>query len=238
MRSLLLSVRLARFLGRNGDLATPAESETAVGALEPMFVQPLSLAKRFQDICGASVALCLLSPLMAAVAVAVKVTSPGPIFYKQLRAGRGGKPFYMYKFRTMKVGADSMQKELQEQNEMDGPAFKIKNDPRITSIGRFLRRTSIDELPQLWHVLTGEMSLVGPRAMAWHEAVECQTWQRRRLDVMPGLTGIWQVYGRARVSFTEWMRMDLQYVDTCSPLNDMKLLMKTVPAVLFGEGAY
>ena len=176
---------------------------------------------------------------MITAALAVKFTSRGPVLYKQLRAGHGGQPFWMYKFRTMLVNADELKAQLLTQNEMDGPAFKIKNDPRITSIGRFLRRTSIDELPQLWHVLTGEMSLVGPRAMAWHEFVDCQVWQRRRLDVTPGLTCIWQVYGRARVNFNEWMRMDLQYVDKQQSMaGDLKLIAATVPAVLFGDGAY
>ena len=222
---------------RNGSAARD-ESQVPGGAVESLFVQPMSLAKRTLDIAGAIVAITLAAPIMLAAAAAVKLTSPGPIFYKQLRAGRGAHPFWMFKFRTMQINADALKKQLQDRNEMDGPAFKIKDDPRITPVGRFLRRRSIDELPQLWHVLTGEMSLVGPRAMAWDEAEDCEPWQRRRLDVTPGLTGIWQVYGRARVSFNEWMRMDLQYVDTRTLSSDLTLLAATVPAVLFGEGAY
>ena len=222
---------------RNGSVEHRAPQQH-VGAMESLFVQPMTMAKRTLDIVGAVVALMLAAPIMLVAAVGVKLTSPGPVFYKQLRAGRGNKPFWMYKFRTMQANADSLKRQLLGQNEMDGPAFKIKADPRITSIGRFLRRSSIDELPQLWHVLTGKMSLVGPRAMAWEESEDCQTWQRRRLDVTPGLTGIWQVYGRARVSFNEWMRMDLQYIDTHSLSKDLKLLTATVPAVLLGDGAY
>ncbi len=222
---------------RNGS-AEQRGPEQFVGAMESFFVQPMTLAKRTLDIVGAVVALTLSAPIMLVAAVAVKLTSSGPVFYKQLRAGQGNKPFWMYKFRTMQVDADSLKGQLLDRNEMDGPAFKIKDDPRITSIGRFLRRSSIDELPQLWHVLTGEMSLVGPRAMAWEESEDCEAWQRRRLDVTPGLTGIWQVYGRARVNFNEWMRMDLQYVDTRSMSNDLKVLAATVPAVLLGDGAY
>ena len=214
------------------------ETAATAAALEPLFVQPMTLAKRTLDIIGAIVALTLAAPIMLTAAAAIKITSPGPIFYRQKRAGKGGQPFWMYKFRTMLVNADALKAQLMAQNEMDGPAFKIKHDPRITPIGRFLRRSSIDELPQLWHVLTGEMSLVGPRAMAWHEAEDCAFWQRRRLDVTPGVTGIWQVYGRARVTFNEWMRMDLQYVDSQSMGTDLKVLAATVPAVLFGNGAY
>jgi lipopolysaccharide/colanic/teichoic acid biosynthesis glycosyltransferase len=222
---------------RNGHSRQDA-AEAPIGSLEPFFVQPMTIAKRMLDVFGALVALAFFSPVMVAAALAIKLTSPGPIIYKQLRAGQGRQPFWMFKFRTMRTDADSIKQELMDRNEMDGPAFKIKNDPRITPIGRFLRRSSIDELPQLLHVLSGRMSLVGPRAMAWHESEESSTWQRRRLDVTPGLTGIWQVYGRARVSFDEWMRMDLQYVDTRSMRTDLKVLAATLPAVLSGEGAY
>ena len=143
----------------------------------------------------------------------------------------------MYKFRSMVVDAESLQKALLAQSEQDGPAFKMRNDPRITGIGHFIRKTSIDELPQLWNVLRGDMSLVGPRPLPCHESDACTPWQRRRLDVTPGLTCIWQVYGRSRVTFAEWMRMDLIYGRSRGLLHDLKLLIKTIPAVLFRRGA-
>src|SRR5262249_40417169 len=151
-------------------------------------------------------------PVLLLVALAIKLTSPGPVFFKQLRAGRGNKPFWMYKFRTMHVGADLIKDQLRAQSEQDGPAFKIKNDPRIHKLGRLLRITSLDELPQLWNVLCGDMSLVGPRPLPCQESDGCLGWQRRRLDVTPGLTCIWQVWGRSRVSFNEWVRMDIEYI--------------------------
>jgi lipopolysaccharide/colanic/teichoic acid biosynthesis glycosyltransferase len=193
--------------------------------------------KRVLDILGASAGLILLSPLFALVALIVKLTSPGPIFYSQMRSGHGGKPFRMYKFRSMVVDADAKKQELMAINEQDGPAFKLRNDPRVTKIGRFLRKTSIDELPQLWNVLMGDMTLVGPRAMYCPEMDACTRWQRRRLDVHQGITCIWQVRGRSSVPFDEWMRMDIQYVRARSLLRDLWLLIKTIPAVLFRRGA-
>jgi lipopolysaccharide/colanic/teichoic acid biosynthesis glycosyltransferase len=154
------------------------------------------------------------------------------VFFKQWRSGRGGRPFLCYKFRTMVVDAESRKKQLLARNEQDGPAFKIQDDPRVTPLGRFLRKTSIDELPQFWNVLRGEMSLVGPRPLPCHEAEACRGWLRRRLDATPGLTCIWQVYGRSRVSFAEWVRMDLRYIRSCTLWHDVKLILQTVPAVL------
>jgi lipopolysaccharide/colanic/teichoic acid biosynthesis glycosyltransferase len=149
----------------------------------------------------------------------------------------GGKPFIMYKFRTMVMTAERQQEQLMALNEQQGPVFKIRNDPRITRLGRLLRTTSIDELPQLWNVLKGEMSLVGPRPPLEKEVRQYQRWQRQRLDVTPGLTCIWQVQGRSTIAFTEWMRMDLRYVRSRSILRDIGLLLRTVPAVLFRRGA-
>jgi lipopolysaccharide/colanic/teichoic acid biosynthesis glycosyltransferase len=224
--------------GRHNGSAGQSEPEPRVGALEPLFVQPLTPAKRALDMLGAVVALVLFAPIMLVAAAAVKLTSPGPVFFKQLRAGRGGHPFWMYKFRTMQVGADWLKHQLLDQNELDGPAFKIKDDPRLTSIGRFLRRSSIDEMPQIWNVLKGEMSLVGPRPLPCDETAACFAWQKERLHVTPGLTCIWQVKGRSHVTFDEWMRMDLAYVQNGSFIKDIQILAATVPAVVLGKGAY
>jgi lipopolysaccharide/colanic/teichoic acid biosynthesis glycosyltransferase len=189
------------------------------------------------DVAGAATGIFLLSPVLILVALAVKLTSRGPIFFRQLRTGRGGKPFWIYKFRSMVADAEVRKDDLRQLNEQDGPAFKIKNDPRVTLVGRFLRRTSLDELPQLWNILKGDMSLVGPRPLPCAEADACLGWLRRRLDVTPGLTCIWQVRGRCRVSFADWVRMDLRYVRALSLWQDVKLLIQTVPAVLLRRGA-
>ena len=205
--------------------------------METLFAQALPLWKRCLDVFVSGTALVALLPLFAIVAAAIKYTSRGPVFFAQKRSGLAGRQFSMYKFRSMVVDAEALQKALRAQNEQDGPAFKLRNDPRITGIGHFIRKTSIDELPQLLNVLRGEMSLVGPRPLPCHESDACTAWQRRRLDVTPGLTCIWQVYGRSRVTFTEWMRMDLLYVRSRTLLHDLKLLVSTVPAVLFRRGA-
>jgi lipopolysaccharide/colanic/teichoic acid biosynthesis glycosyltransferase len=210
--------------------------ETA--SVEPLFVQSLPLWKRALDVTGALVGLVLLAPLFAVVAVAIKLTSRGPVFFGQMRSGRGGKPFKMWKFRSMVADAEARKKELQALNEQDGAAFKIKNDPRVTRVGRFLRSTSIDELPQLWNVLRGEMSLVGPRPLPCSETASCAGWQRQRLDATPGLTCIWQVYGRCRVSFADWVRMDVRYIRSRSLWQDVKLLLLTLPVVLLRRGAH
>ncbi|HEX7447209.1 MAG TPA: sugar transferase [Pirellulales bacterium] len=206
--------------------------------LEPLLTQPLPAWKRVLDVLGATAGLTLLSPCMALIALSVKLSSPGPVLFRQRRAGRGGRPFVIYKFRTMTADAESRQRELLVLNEQDGPAFKIKCDPRITRLGRLLRSTSLDELPQLFNVLRGDMSLVGPRPLPCHESDASDGWRRRRLEVTPGLTCIWQVRGRSRVSFDEWMRMDLRYAVSRSLWHDLKLLIQTVWAVLRGTGAH
>jgi lipopolysaccharide/colanic/teichoic acid biosynthesis glycosyltransferase len=206
-------------------------------AMEELFVQRLPLWKRLVDVAGASAGLLLLAPLLALVAVAIKATSPGPALFRQRRLGLGGKPFTMYKFRTMVVAAEQQQEKLMALNEQQGPVFKIRNDPRITPLGRLLRSTSIDELPQLWNVLRGEMSLVGPRPPLDKEVRQYQHWQGRRLDVTPGLTCFWQVEGRSTIGFTEWMRLDIRYIRSRSLRQDIELLLRTVPAVLFRRGA-
>jgi len=202
-----------------------------------LFMQPLPAWKRVIDIVGAGTAIIVLSPLLLAVAAAIKVTSPGPAIFKQKRDTIGGRRFTIYKFRTMSNDAERQKAALRALSEQDGPAFKINKDPRVTRLGRFLRTSSIDELPQLFNVLAGDMTLVGPRAMDSRESDACEQWQRRRLDVTAGLTCIWQVRGRSAVSFAEWMRMDLTYIGSRSLVNDLKLIAETVPAVLLRRGA-
>jgi len=190
------------------------------------------------DILGAVSALLLVGPILLISALAIKLTSPGPVFFRQLRVGKDGKAFYMLKFRSMYKGAEASQAELMQYNETSGPVFKMRNDPRVTPLGRLMRKSSIDELPQLWHVLTGEMSLVGPRPPLPSEVEHYEDWHRRRLEIKPGLTCIWQVCGRSDVSFDERMRMDIEYIEKRSLLLDIKLLLQTIPAVLGGRGAY
>ncbi|MFH1998803.1 MAG: sugar transferase, partial [Planctomycetota bacterium] len=198
----------------------------------------IPLGKRLIDILGASLALILFSPVMLIVAVAIKLTSRGPVIFKQQRVGRGGKPFIFYKFRSMVVDAEAQKGSLADLNEKDGPIFKIRNDPRITKVGRFIRKTSIDELPQLWNVLIGDMSLVGPRPPTIDEIPRYEAWQRRRLELTGGLTCLWQVSGRSNIGFEDWMRMDIEYMEKRSLLYDLSLLMRTPYEVITGRGAH
>lgn len=219
------------------DEGQTGHQEKLVCPMETLFVEPLPLWKRALDVIGALGGLLLLWPIFAVAAVAVKLSSPGPVLFKQQRIGLGGRPFTMYKFRSMVVGAECRKKAFLAANEQDGPVFKIKNDPRLTPVGRFLRSTSIDELPQLWNVLRGDMSLVGPRPPLCEEVVQYDVWHRRRLEVTPGLTCIWQVNGRSEIRFEDWVRMDMEYIRSRSLIHDLKLLIKTVPAVLSRRGA-
>jgi len=193
--------------------------------------------KRLFDILASAVALWLLLPVFPLVALAIKLSSRGPICFKQLRVGLNGKPFHMLKFRSMVADAERLRETLESHNEQSGPVFKIKRDPRITAVGRWMRRYSIDELPQLINVLRGEMSVVGPRPPVPSEVVQYEPWQRRRLSVRPGLTCIWQVSGRNQISFEQWMYMDLEYIDHWSLIRDFNLIFRTVPAVMTGRGA-
>ena len=196
------------------------------------------LLKRALDIAGSAALLMLLAPLLALIAIAVKLTSAGPILFRQVRSGAHGRPFVMFKFRSMCNGAEALLAQLAGANEMSGPVFKMRNDPRLTPLGRFLRRTSFDELPQLWNVLKGEMSLVGPRPPVPAEVVRYEPWQRRRLSMKPGLTCLWQVSGRSEIAdFENWMKLDLEYIDRWSLALDMRILAKTLPAVVTGRGA-
>ncbi len=194
------------------------------------------MCKGLIDRIGAIIGIVLAAPIMLAVAIAIKLDSPGPILFKQTRSGLNGKRFPLYKFRTMCTDAEKRKAELAAQNEMSGPVFKIKADPRVTRLGKFLRKYSIDELPQLFNILTGDMSLVGPRPPLPAEVSKFEAWQRRKLSVKPGLTCLWQVNGRNAIDFEDWMRLDLEYIDKWSLLLDAKILLKTVPTVLKGSG--
>ena len=191
--------------------------------------------KRTMDITGALIGLILLSPLFILVALAIKIEDPkGTIFFSQSRCGKNNKLFPMYKFRSMVSNAEELLEELMEQNEMDGPVFKIKEDPRITKVGKFIRKTSIDELPQLFNILKGDMSIVGPRPAIPHEVAEYNDYQKQRLLVKPGLTCIWQISGRNSIGFDEWVEMDLEYIEKRNLFMDIKLIFKTI-GVLFGD---
>ena len=192
------------------------------------------ISKRAIDIIGAGSGLLLLSPVIAIVACAVKFTSKGPIFFSQKRVGKNGQLFDMYKFRSMVVNAEELKEKLANQNEMSGPMFKMKDDPRVTKVGKFIRKTSLDELPQLWNVLKGDMSLVGPRPSLPKEVKQFEKWMFKRLTVKPGLTCYWQVSGRNNIDFEDWMKLDISYVEDRNLWIDIKLIFKTV-LVLFGD---
>ena len=200
--------------------------------------RPLPMAfKRLVDISTSLLLLTLALPVVLVIAVVIRLTGPGGILYRQIRCGLNGRRFTLYKFRTMVADAEQKQRELLHLNEMDGPVFKMERDPRVTWFGRILRRFSLDELPQLWNVLRGDMSLVGPRPPIPDEVARYQRWQRRRLSMKPGLTCLWQISGRNQLDFDRWIELDLQYIDSWSSWLDMKILLKTVPAVLSGRGA-
>ena len=213
---------------------------TAFGTLEAPRTEGFYLryGKRALDIMGAVFALVVTSPLLLLAAIAVKLESRGPVLYRSTRIGRGGRPLIFLKLRSMVDGAHQHRQRLTHLNEADGPVFKISNDPRVTRVGRFLRVSSIDEIPQFWNVLRGEMSLVGPRPPIPEEVAHYEPWQLRRLDVRPGITCLWQISGRSRIGFQEWMRLDLQYIKHQSFWLDLKILLRTIPAVLSREGAY
>ena len=195
-------------------------------------------AKRAIDLVGSGIGLLILSPVFAGIAIAIKLDSAGPVFFGQERIGKNGRKFTMLKFRSMFIDAEERLADLLAKNEAEGALFKIKNDPRITRVGRLLRRFSIDELPQLINVLMGEMSLVGPRPPLERELTEYEGWQLKRVDTIPGMTGLWQVSGRSDLTFDEMVRMDIFYIEHWSLWLDIKILLKTLPAVLLGKGAY
>jgi lipopolysaccharide/colanic/teichoic acid biosynthesis glycosyltransferase len=205
--------------------------------LRSLLVIPRSPWTRLFDIAVASLVLLFVSPIILIAAIAVRLTSPGPAFFRQERMGRWGRTFTIYKLRSMYQDADKRKQEVLELNEQTGPVFKCAKDPRITPLGRLLRRTSIDELPQLWNVLKGDMSIVGPRPPLPSEVKEYQPWQLRRLEMQSGLTCIWQVSGRSEIKFEDWVRLDIRYGRMKSLWFDLRLLARTLPAVLTGRGA-
>jgi exopolysaccharide biosynthesis polyprenyl glycosylphosphotransferase len=228
------------------DLFPHARAQVQIGTLEELPLLTYSttptselrlLAKRTMDIGISLLVLGLALPAMLVIALAIKMASGGKVLYRQTRCGLYGRKFTLFKFRTMVEDAEQLQEELSHLNEMRGPVFKMKEDPRITPLGRWLRRLSLDELPQLWNVLKGDMSLVGPRPPVPREVSSYERWQRRRLSMRPGLTCLWQIRGRNDIDFESWMQLDLEYIDNWSPMLDVKILAKTIPAVLSGRGA-
>lgn len=207
-------------------------------SLEKFFIKPLPLWKRSFDIAASIVGLIVFSPLLCFVALLIKLTSRGPILFVQQRSGLGGKSFPIYKFRTMQRDAESQKAALRQHSEQDGPAFKIANDPRITTIGRYLRKSCLDELPQLLNILKGDMTVVGPRPLPVDEAEAIVSWGQRRLEITPGLTCIWQVHGKSKVTFLEWMRMDIRYMKIRTFFQDIKLIGKTVTAVIMHRASH
>ncbi|MCU5226644.1 sugar transferase [Bacillus tropicus] len=220
------------------DKLTKGENEVLVCEQVPVR-KGYILAKRCLDFVGALCGLIFLFPVLFIVAVLIKYEDPnGPVFFKQIRVGKNGRDFYMYKFRSMVTDAEERLEDLLHQNEVSGAMFKMKDDPRVTKIGKFIRRTSIDELPQLINVLKGEMSLVGPRPPLPREVQEYTNYDRQRLMVKPGCTGIWQISGRSSLSFTEMVELDIEYIINRSLILDLKIIIKTVRVMLFDKNAY
>ncbi|MEN6549816.1 MAG: sugar transferase [Armatimonadia bacterium] len=219
-------------------LRSPVSHPQTIFAPRTMVSRSYQVAKRALDVVGASLALLVLGLPMLLVAIAIRLESRGPALFFQWRLGENGIPFRFCKFRSMVANAEEERANLERQNEAEGPIFKIRRDPRITRVGRWLRRTSFDETPQLFHVLSGQMSLVGPRPPLLEEVEGYEPWQRERLAVRPGLTCIWQVSGRSDIPFERWVELDIVYVRNRSFWLDLKILLLTIPAVLTGRGAY
>ena len=220
------------------EIVTDRFSANYTNEIYPQKNVTYALFKRIFDVVFSLAVLFFAWPIMAFAAILVKITSPGPVIFRQVRVGKGGRYFTCLKFRSMCNDAEYQKKQLMHLNEANGPVFKIKHDPRITPVGSFIRKFSIDELPQLFNVLRGEMSVVGPRPPIPSEVEQYTEHQRGRLAVKPGLTCLWQVSGRSNVSFEKWIELDLTYIRTMSFLNDLIIVLKTVPAVLLGSGAH
>ena len=226
----LFDLKLSRFKAIEvGNIPAVKYSSAPVGKFSLSF-------KGLTDRTGALVGLILFLPMMIAAAIAIKIDSRGPVFFRQIRSGINGKTFKLWKFRTMENDAEKKKAELLEKNEMSGPVFKISDDPRVTKVGRFLRKYSIDEFPQFMNVLMGDMSLVGPRPALPSEVAGFEPWQHRKLSVKPGLTCLWQADGRNSIDFEDWMKMDLKYIDNWSLWEDTKIIARTIPTVLKGSG--
>jgi exopolysaccharide biosynthesis polyprenyl glycosylphosphotransferase len=195
-------------------------------------------AKRFFDLFFSTMGILLFAPLMVPLAILIRLESPGPVFFRQIRVGKGRRHFICYKFRSMVAEAEELKDSLSYLNEAEGPMFKIRNDPRITQLGSFLRRSSLDELPQLFNVFKGDMSIVGPRPQIPSEVERYEPWHYRRLEVTPGITCLWQIAGRSAIGFEEWMRLDMEYVKLRGFLFDLKIILQTLPAIIARRGAY
>ncbi len=194
--------------------------------------------KRAFDLVVALFGLILLLPIIPVIAVMIKLDTSGPVFFRQDRVGKDGRKFEFYKFRSMHEDADQRKKDLEALNEQDGPVFKVQLDPRITSVGKFLRRSSLDEIPQIFNVVKGDMTIVGPRPPIPSEVERYQPWHWKRLEVTPGITCLWQISGRSHLSFNEWMRLDMEYLKHRSFMTDLLIFLKTIPAVIARKGAY
>ena len=216
----------------------PGQSVPLFTLRPPVFEGIDYALKRTFDLVFATLGLILLSPVLLAIAIAVKLSSRGPVIYRSVRPGMAGKPFYCFKFRTMREHADQIQDDLEPLNEQSGALFKIRDDPRLTPVGRFLRRFSLDELPQLVNVVRGEMSLVGPRPLPMRDFERLEEWHKKRYLVLPGITGLWQVSGRSELDFDDLVRLDFLYLERWSILLDLSILLKTIPAVLTRRGAF
>ncbi len=231
-------------LSGSAELAFKPVPSSAKNCVRPVLkfqsflVHRVPVWKRILDIVGATLGLVIFSPIMLAVAIGIKLESKGPIIHTQKRSGLGGKHFTFYKFRSMFFGAEHKKKELMKYNYRRGPVFKMKDDPRITRVGSFIRKWSIDELPQFFNVLRGDMSMIGPRPPTIDEVPQYDRWHNRRLDIKPGITCLWQAYARQNKCFDNWVRMDIEYAKKCSLLLDMKILLKTISAVLSCKGAF
>ena len=226
--------------GTPSRLPSSPSSPVVFDAAATDVIEPFGYAatKRVFDLIVGTIILLLLVPVIPMVALMIRLDSAGSVFYRQDRVGRGGRLFKFYKFRSMRADSDRLRADLETRNEVTGPVFKMKNDPRITSVGQFLRRSSLDEIPQIFNVLKGDMSIVGPRPALPGEVARYEAWHRRRLDVKPGITCLWQVAGRGQVGFDEWMRLDVEYLSHRSLRTDVTIFLKTIPAVIARRGAY